>query len=236
MDLILDACFCGCLQITDKQQPGTGQAPWPTQHTTAARVPVLTFATSRRPPQEAHSSRAGGVRLCLQVGNGQGVECAGRGGQNPGLRAPGARRFLGQVSSDGQPAVRPSHCSESSSKKIGRSQRKEGRWAGRVNSEYCSNQTREMLGTDTGRDEETRVCARGPMRGPCVARRGQAPHSDRTAPRAPGHRDSSCPKWLTKIHCVSPGIHAADLSHTFQRGLIISLFLGCLPFSQLHEQ
>lgn len=152
--------------------------------------PVLTFATSRRPPQEAHSSRAGGVRLCLQVGNGQGVECAGRGGQNPGLRAPGARRFLGQVSSDGQPAVRPSHCSESSSKKIGRSQRKEGRWAGRVNSEYCSNQTRETLGTDTGRDEETRVCARGPMRGPCVARRGQAPHSDRTAPRAPGHRDS----------------------------------------------
>lgn len=195
MDLILDACFCGLL--TDNRQ-----------QTAQNRTGILANSAHNSQPESPSwpSQQANGLHKKLtvpeleewlwlpnrkQAGSWTHWQWGGREGQKPGVRAQGGATFpltvLLRWPACSAAITHTNDCFESSSKKNGRSQRKEGRWARRVNSEYCSNRTKEMPGRDTGRDdEETFVCTSGPIRGPCMAQAGPGSPQWQDCPKSAG--------------------------------------------------
>ena len=198
MDLILDACFCGLL--TDNRQQTA-------QHRTGILANSAHNSRPESPSWPSQQANSLHKKLTVpkleewlwlpnrkQAGSWMRWQWGGREGQKPGVRAQGGAAFPLTVflrwPACSAAITHTNDCFESSFKKNGRSQRKEGRWARWVSSEYCSNKTKEMLGRDGAETMKKHLCA--PVvqfEDPAWPRQGQAPHSDRTPPRALGHSD-----------------------------------------------
>lgn len=197
MDLILDACFCGLL--TDNRQ-----------QTAQHRTGILANSAHNSQPESPSwpSQQANGLHKKLtvpeleewlwlpnrkQAGSWMHWQWGGREGQKPGVRAQGGAAFpltvLLRWPACSAAITHTNDCFESSSKKNGRSQRKGGGHDGSIQNTAVTEPKRCRGGTRAETMKKHLCAPVVQLEGPAWPRRGQAPHSDRTAPKALGHHD-----------------------------------------------